>query len=61
MRNDRNVFRVIPVIHLKQVLLDCIDVADVRQNFYKVDNLHGVFTNAFKFFKRNQFIYKNIV
>ena len=31
---------------LKHVLLDCVDVSDVRQNFYNVNNLCDLFTNV---------------
>jgi hypothetical protein len=27
------------------VLIDCVDVADVRQTFYNVNNLSNLFTN----------------
>ena len=55
-RNDRNVFPVIPVIHLDMLFIDCVDVADVRQTFYNVNNLSNIFTNVagdtiFKFLK----------
>ena len=43
MRNDRNVFRVIPIIYWNGV-----GVADVRQTFYKVNDLivSYLFTNV---------------
>jgi hypothetical protein len=48
---------------IKHVLIDCVDVVDVRENFYNVSNLCDLFTNVgdtiLKFFKRNKFIYKN--
>jgi hypothetical protein len=31
---------------LKHILIDCVDVADVRQNFYNVNNLHDLLTNV---------------
>jgi hypothetical protein len=31
---------------LKHVLIDCVDVADVRQTFYNVNSLSNVFTNV---------------
>jgi len=31
---------------LKHVLIDCVDVADVRQTFYNVNNLSNLFTNV---------------
>ena len=31
---------------LKHVLIDCVDVADVRQTFYNVNNLYDLFTNV---------------
>ena len=31
---------------LKHVLLDCVDVSDVRQNFYNVNNLCDLFINV---------------
>ena len=31
---------------LKHVLIDCVDVANVRQNFYNVNTLYDVFTNG---------------
>jgi len=31
---------------IKHVLIDCVDVADVRQNFYNVNNLYDLFTNV---------------
>jgi hypothetical protein len=30
---------------IKHVLIDCIYVADVRQNFYNVNNVYDLFTN----------------
>jgi hypothetical protein len=41
---------------LEHVLLDCVDVSDVHQNFYNVNNLCDLFTNVagdttFKFLK----------
>jgi hypothetical protein len=30
----------------KHVVLDCVDVSDVRQNFYNVNNLCDLFTNV---------------
>ena len=29
-----------------QVLIDCVDVADVQQTFYNVNNLYDLFTNV---------------
>jgi hypothetical protein len=29
----------------KKVLTDCVDVVNVRQTFYKVNNLYDLFTN----------------
>jgi len=31
---------------LKHVLIDCVDVANVRQTFYNVNNLYDLFTNV---------------
>ena len=31
---------------LRHVLIDCVDVADVRQTFYNVNNLSHFFTNV---------------
>jgi hypothetical protein len=31
---------------LKHVLIDCVDVADVRQTFYNVNNFYDLFTNV---------------
>jgi hypothetical protein len=31
---------------LKHVLIDCVDVANVRQNFYNINTLYDVFTNG---------------
>ena len=31
---------------IKHVLIYCLDVADVRQNFYNVSNLYDLFTNV---------------
>jgi len=31
---------------LKHVLIDCVDVADVRQTFYNINNLYDLFTNV---------------
>jgi hypothetical protein len=31
---------------LKHVLIDCVDVADVRQTFYNANSLSNLFTNA---------------
>jgi hypothetical protein len=28
------------------VLIDCVDVADIRQNFYNGNNLYDLFTNV---------------
>jgi hypothetical protein len=41
---------------IKHVLIDCVDDADVRQNFYHVNVLYDLFTNVagdiiFKFLK----------
>ena len=41
MRNDQNVFRVIPIIHL-----DMFIPADVHQTFYNVNVLSYLFTNV---------------
>jgi hypothetical protein len=31
---------------LKPVLIDCVDVTDVRQKFYNVNNLYDLSTNV---------------
>ena len=31
---------------LRHVLIDCIDVVDVRQTFYNVNSLYNLFTNV---------------
>jgi len=31
---------------LKKILIDCVDVADVRQTFYNFNNLFDLFTNV---------------
>jgi len=31
---------------LNRVLVDCVDVADVRQNFYNVNNLYDLSINV---------------
>jgi hypothetical protein len=31
---------------LKPVLIDCVNVADVRQTFYNVNNVYDLFTNV---------------
>ncbi len=31
---------------IKYVLIDSVDVADVHQNFYNVNNLYDLFTNV---------------
>ena len=31
---------------LKHVLLDCVDVADIRQTLYNVNNLYDLFRNV---------------
>jgi len=31
---------------LKHILTDCVDVADVRQTFYNVNDLYNLFTNV---------------
>ena len=31
---------------LKHVLIDCVDVADVRQTFYNANSLSNLFTNV---------------
>jgi hypothetical protein len=31
---------------MKHVLVDCVDVADVRQNFYNVNIYYDLFTNV---------------
>ena len=41
MRNDQNVFRVIPIIDL-----DMLISADVHQTFYNVNILSYLFTNV---------------
>jgi hypothetical protein len=41
MRNDQNVFHVIPIIHL-----DMFISADVHQTFYNVNILSYLFTNV---------------
>ena len=50
---------------LRHVLIDCVDVADVRQTFYNAMSLSNLLTKSqatqFCIFKRNWFIYKNIV
>jgi len=51
---------------IKHVLIDWVDVADVRQSFYNVNNLYDLFTNVagdtiLKFLKEIDFIYTNIV
>ena len=42
---------------LKHVLIDCVDVTDVRQTFYNVNNISDLFTNVagdnFEIFERN--------
>ena len=43
---------------LKHVLLHCVDVVDIRQTFYNVNNLYDLFINVagdtiLIFFKRN--------
>jgi hypothetical protein len=43
---------------LTYVLIDCVDVADVRQTFYNTNSLSNLFTNVagdtnLQFFKRN--------
>jgi hypothetical protein len=43
---------------LRHVLIDCMDVVDVRQIFYNVNCLSNLFTNVagdtiLQFFKRN--------
>jgi hypothetical protein len=56
MRSDRNIFRVNSNYSLKHVLIDCVDVAYIRQTFLNVENLYDLFTNVagdtiLKFFK----------
>ena len=31
---------------MKHVLLDCMDVSDIRQNFYNVNSIFDLFTNV---------------
>jgi hypothetical protein len=31
---------------LKHLLLDCVDVSDIRQNFYNVNSIFDLFTNV---------------
>jgi len=31
---------------IKHVLIDCVDVADIRQNFYNVNNVYDLFANV---------------
>jgi hypothetical protein len=50
---------------LKHVLIDCVDVADVRQTLYNVNNLYDLFTNVaadtiLKFLKDINVYTKNI-
>jgi kelch-like protein 2/3 len=54
------------IYSLKHVLLDCVDVADVRQTFYNVHSLYDLFTNVagdtiLKFLKDIDLYTKNIV
>ena len=46
---------------IKHILIDCLDVSDVRQNFYNVNNLYHLFTNVtiLKFLKEID-LYSNI-
>jgi kelch-like protein 2/3 len=34
------------IFSLKHVLIDCVDVADVRQTFYNANSLSKLFTNV---------------
>ena len=34
------------IFSLKHVLIDCVDVADVRQTFYNANSLSNLFTNV---------------
>ena len=49
---------------LRHVLIDCVDVAAVRQTFYYVNNLYDLFTNVagdtILKLKKKKIIYKNI-
>jgi kelch-like protein 2/3 len=54
------------IYSLNHVLLDCVDVADIRQTFYTVNNLYDLFTNVagdtiLKFLKDIDLYTKNIV
>ena len=40
---------------LEHVLLDCVDVVDVRQNFYSINSLYDLFTQFWSFWEK--FIY----
>ena len=46
---------------IKHILIDCLDVSNVRQNFYNVNNLYDLFTNVtiLKFLKEID-LYPNI-
>jgi hypothetical protein len=39
-------YRGVTKFIIKQVLIDCVDVADVRQTFYNVNNLYDLFINV---------------
>ena len=42
MRNDR----VILIFLLNHDMIECVDVADVRQTFYNANSLSNLFTNV---------------
>jgi hypothetical protein len=35
----------LPILTVRNVLIDCVDVADVRQTFYNANSLSNLFTN----------------
>lgn len=67
MNNDVNVFHVIVINYSqKHIILDCVDVVDVSQTFYNINNLSGLFKNVagntifFRYLNKNNIMYQNI-
>jgi hypothetical protein len=46
IRNDWNVFRVIPIIHKNMNYTTVCEIADVCREFYNVQNLSDLSTNV---------------
>jgi potassium voltage-gated channel Eag-related subfamily H protein 8 len=49
------------LIYIRHVLIDYVDVSDIRQTFYKVNTIFDLFTNVADDSIKQLFIYNNIV